>query len=531
MRKTRTILISLILIVALVTPVLADYPLLLFGDNLRYLLRATFNTDDAAPVANPLLCDIGSLAVTDTANHLSVASGSFVADGGESAWGNPGAWDSVARARAAGRMLYLPLTVTDATNSVEFGWDANQAGNITVHALRVAADTLKVYVGGAAGPTLMVPADATQYTFWEILRDTGCFYGYGNTLLYVSATGTTTPLYPGIAGYSAAFSASQMHVVDLPGWTDYSIADVRVSSPATVTPTYGNELITDPGLEATYTAGLCTSLSKTGSPTVAQSADVHGGTKAQSYTATGDGDRLYQTFTGVDGRFHAATIWTKRTAGTAGEVNLSLRRNAPPPYAISVPMTAAAYTQYRIVALVENGLSNVLYPAYQIGSTGYDTVILDDRSVKAITIASMFGDASTAAATGHWRTAFAVAPTLGNRVGLIANLDSSVTPLNWIQFTHDGTTAYVSKHVGGVYTSLYANATAWAAGGVFYIRKIAANTYDFYYNDVLLTTQTISDAGIVSNTKMCWMTTNGALKPSMMEHYPATVTIPAEYTQ
>jgi len=69
------------------------------------------------------------------------------------------------------------------------------------------------------------------------------------------------------------------------------------------TPTLGAELLTDPGLEGTYTAGKANALTKTGLPTLTESADAHGGSKAQEFTGAAITNAVYwAAVAGVAGR-------------------------------------------------------------------------------------------------------------------------------------------------------------------------------------------------------------------------------------
>lgn len=125
--------------------------------------------------------------------------------------------------------------------------------------------------------------------------------------------------------------------------------------------------------------------------------------------------------------------------------------------------------------------------------------IIDNVSLKPITLASMF---LTRDYTTHATTKARATVIAGTRAGVVANLDSATSPANFVIASHDGTTARLTKCVGGTYTELISTTVAYSAGAFVEIRRLAGtNTYQLWYNGSQVgTNQTISDAGIVSNT-------------------------------
>jgi len=108
---------------------------------------------------------------------MAISGGRLTIAGGKAspAWGDPGIWYG-AISRVAGRALLLDLNIADVTNSCEFGWDTAAAGAISAHALRFASDAVNVYAGGAAGPVIATPVDATEYQLAAVLRSTGVYW-------------------------------------------------------------------------------------------------------------------------------------------------------------------------------------------------------------------------------------------------------------------------------------------------------------------------------------------------------------------
>lgn len=140
--------------------------------------------------------------------------------------------------------------------------------------------------------------------------------------------------------------------------------------------------IVDYSLEANYTAGKCDSLTKGGSPVLAQSADVHQGSKAQQFTATAFNDRLYQIFGGgLKNAWYRYHRWAKRNAGTAGRANIATyQAGALPGFGNNMndPIDDAAYTEKKVGFISVNTNNIFLYPAYELGALGGDTVTSDE---------------------------------------------------------------------------------------------------------------------------------------------------------
>ena len=124
----------------------------------------------------------------------------------------------------------------------------------------------------------------------------------------------------------------------------------------------------------------------------------------------------------------------------------------------------------------------------------------DDVSCKPLTLASLFAsveaDVADVVATVELDTVAATTPA-----GVVLNLDSVAAPANFAIGYHDGTNCNLDKCVAGTYTSVISAAAAYAAGANIRVVK-SGTSYSLYYNGVQIgATQTISDAGIINNTR------------------------------
>jgi hypothetical protein len=109
---------------------------------------------------------------------------------------------------------------------------------------------------------------------------------------------------------------------------------------------------------------------------------------------------------------------------------------------------------------------------------------------------------SARAYSTHATTRAACVIVRGTRAGVVCNLDSASSPANFVLASHSGTNAILEKCVAGTYTTLISITATYVAGAFVEVRRIAGtNTWQLWYNGVQRgTDQTISDAGIVSNT-------------------------------
>lgn len=151
-------------------------------------------------------------------------------------------------------------------------------------------------------------------------------------------------------------------------------------------PSFGSELLTDGGLEANYTSGLCDTLTKGGSPTLAESADAQGGSKAQSFNGAANNEFVrFATITPTTGKWYRFVGYGKRTAGSAGQVAPRLVQTSGVPAAQTSgkAFTDAAYSIRYVMKRAAN--TNAISPAaaYQSGTT-YDTVLVDTFSFKQV---------------------------------------------------------------------------------------------------------------------------------------------------
>jgi hypothetical protein len=124
----------------------------------------------------------------------------------------------------------------------------------------------------------------------------------------------------------------------------------------------------------------------------------------------------------------------------------------------------------------------------------------DDFSLKPLTLSSLFNSVNVSASTDY-TVQTDVTLTSGTQGGIVMNLNSDTSPTNFVIAYHDGINAHLEKGVGGTYTSLINTAATYVPGATLKVIK-NGTSYSLFYNGTQVdVTKTISDAGIISNTR------------------------------
>lgn len=156
-------------------------------------------------------------------------------------------------------------------------------------------------------------------------------------------------------------------------------------------PSVGANLLTDPGLEANYTAGKCDTLTKNLTPTLTEeNADIHGGSKAQKATAAAVNSYLYYgAKSSTANNFYRYSQWVKGS-GTNMRIRM-YQAGALPSTPWEYPYnSASAYVKRQVSFIVTANGSIISYPWYENGSSSFQTALMDDGTLELLTKADLF---------------------------------------------------------------------------------------------------------------------------------------------
>lgn len=304
----------------------------------------------------------------------------------------------------------------------------------------------------------------------------------------------------GTAGYVMDFS-TQSSLPSVFSGPTFSV----VNGVLTNTPSVGAELLPDPSLEGTYTAGRCTTLAFNGSPTVAQSADVHSGAKAQEFTAVAQSNALvFANLTPTAGAWYLYSFWGKRPSGTGTNQRsqATSSSNMRPQGSTSAMIFSGASYNQRRTSFITNGVTALTATAFfEAGTSAFNLVRGDDYSMKRLTYADLFALREPTQANVSLK---ATPNTLSDQSlsGIVgrANAQSSPTSALFAFFRRNGveTSMNISlvELAGGVYTTLIAETGVTEAAGARLELRLSDTTAQLFYNGVQVgANQTVSASG------------------------------------
>ncbi len=477
-----------------------------------YTLQDQFTTARSAGAVNGTSAEPtgGTRTVTDTSSKISITGGLLnFATGGTS---NDGIWYS-SLARAAGKTLLAKVIPSDTNGVINVGWDTDTSGAVNDRLVFAASGVLQIVPN--AGTAITVGAyTATTYYIAGDMRSTGFYWfikggAFTNwTLLWITAAGTAAGIPSiNIGSTTSIFTADDVLVpattyIPVPvvsdgfsasttdgsgnaenngpvgtSWTGstWTVAGGSVSN----TPTQGSEIWTDGGLEIWTNSTTLTNWSNAlaGTSSVNQeTTTIHGGSNAArlDVDASNSGAGIYQTIAGTIGKWYMESGWIRSSAsGKTARLGMSGG-------AITGPIVdpGTTYTQYFQSNRATSGFPS---PRADRVSAASASIYLDDLSVKALTLSTLFRSVDAGSADILAETA--ITRTAGTQSGLVLNLDSASSPSNFIIVYEDGNgNINVDEAVAGVYTNKASTAVTYSAGAV--LRAVRYGTsLDVYYNN------------------------------------------------
>lgn len=238
-------------------------------------------------------------------------------------------------------------------------------------------------------------------------------------------------------------------------------------------PTLGSELFTNPGFDSdtAWTKGTGWTI---------------GSGQATRNTASGGASLTQAVFT--------AGLWHQISWDLAAYVSGNIfaqfgdTTNTGP-----AKTTPASYIDIKVATGTAGGIRSSGTP---------NNATVDNVSGKALTTSSLFYTINTA----YSAVKVKATPTLtaSTQAGVVVCLDSAASPANFLIAYHNGTNVRLDKCVGGTYTNLINASATYVAGAEIELITTTSGgnlLVDVNYNGAAVgTQQTVSDAGIVSNT-------------------------------
>ena len=141
--------------------------------------------------------------------------------------------------------------------------------------------------------------------------------------------------------------------------------------------------------------------------------------------------------------------------------------------------------------------ANIIIRCIANNNEAADVAYFDKYCIFPLTLNTLFLTASLSTANVYAQTDLVV--TAGTQAGLVIALDSAASPANFMVAYHDGTNCVLDKNVAGTYTNVVSAAAAYSANAPIVVTK-DGTAVRLYYNNALVGSGTVSDAGIVDNT-------------------------------
>lgn len=501
---------------------------LLLLDNINpYLVIDTFTADKPAGSVIGTLADVGVRTVFDTNGKLSISGGIATFASGGNTTSNPAIFYQPIP-RILGLTILGTMTVAAGAGSIVLGYRASPGSGGGASDGVILGSTAIVSrhpaEGGTTTTTLgLLLVAGTSYRAALTLRASGSFMFikggvYTNwTLLWSSDAGITSPLYP-LVGYNALptgdMTADDVKVVITAPFIPVPFAsDTFIRSNGVLGITDGQgEQERNGGYGIIWTGSTWSIISNTAinTPTLG-SDDVVNGTyaidndwsKGTGWSITG-GKASASTTTGnlanTSEPDSVVGVWYQSTLDVSTYSAGTLRVLIDGTSAFPVDITAVG--SYLRTGRATNAGKITLKGQVSLSGT------FDNVTRKALVLSTLF--ASVAASAPDVQISAYATLVAGTQAGVVLNLDDAISPLNFVIAYHDGVNMHLDKCVNGVYTSLINTAATYVAAAPIRVTK-NGTTYILHYNSTLVgTAQTVSDVGIISNTKHGLFSTHSA---------------------
>lgn len=397
------------------------------------------------PLYDPFAVDLAAGAVNGTlapTGQTRVVSGDLSISGGRLVLAaSAGLWYDQAMTRTVGRLLRAVLNVTDVTNTVDFGFDTDKTGVIAGTAVRIGADTVRIYNGSGIGQRIAVLSDGVSYEYALALRATGAVI-----MRRLLTESTWTLLWLGGVDNDATLYAALVNT-DAAGWAD----DVLIPRA--------------PWLPTPVASDGC------------------------SVRATTDGLGHAEGIAGGIGAGGGGVAWL---GGNTWTVAAGAALNTPTLGAELATGTLTVGARYSITATE----ANHFYTGCAIGHTfraAAATALDANNKVKPLALSELLDLLPGPA--GARVAAKVMARNAYTQVGVAFRWDSQANPQNGAIAIFDGANMKVSQCVAGVWSDLATVAVTFVAGAEIQV-YFDGQTVRLYYNNVKIAADMTLNAGL-----------------------------------
>lgn len=475
------------------------------GGGVLYLLQDLFTTARSAGSVNATAAEPTgqTRTVTDGNNVLSITGGKISFATGGVGQGNPGLWYS-SIITVGGMMLIGQITQT-ASGTGSIGWDTDQTALIN-DCIRIPSGTIISVIANSVAISVGVSTAGITYTICIIQRPNGGFYFFikGGTeyafwiLLWISLVGATGSHFPAVGAQSgtvAVFTSDNIRVpvslyVPAPlAYDTFTRANGALGSTETTSP----DGVAIAALTWLFTVGVW----------------AVNGNKAVATPNLG-ADAIVNGGFGADANWNKGAGWTI-AAGVAAAAAASsdLSQTIPPLtvglwYQVTYTITGFSLGTAQAVvgtkALPTHGANGTFTEIARADTTAFAirgaayTGSIDNVSANVLTTANLFATVLCSSADVIIDKAITlVSATGGIPDGIVVNLDSSITPQNFIIAYLDGNgNCVLEECVAGVFATKITAAVTYSAGAVLRVVRSGTECRVFYNNAAVSTVQTMT---------------------------------------
>lgn len=286
------------------------------------------------------------------------------------------------------------------------------------------------------------------------------------------------------------------------GWETTNSAWSIVSGKAVCSPTLGEELLTDGNMETGDPPNNWTA--NNGAILAASATERTGGSGTKSLSITnGVANTANATHpvTVTDWAWVQLSGWLTNSYAECYATNLN---RGVPIMRFNSTTLLPSWTNKKLTGYKSGGVGVTC--KLTTGTIGQQT-FYDDISVKEIMYSDMLLTRNFGITDFDISVSVHLDPlTYKSQAGLVACVDSPTSPLNLIEAYHDRTNIHLKTKVAGVYPAELINvASTYSDGAIIRLKghRSGANLLlDLFYNGSQVGTQkTVSDAGIINNTR------------------------------